>query len=300
MERPSSSAMQMIYAELAAAKAQIVRLEEENILLRHRINRASTDHHSNATVHVEAKIRAFQLEEERDRILDTLQTHKKKYNTLHNAYLEKVTRCKALEEMFKRQKTLTGLVMKSAVDQRNAEQQIMLEKRKSAQSERNEVDELQAKLSKLQKALDESYDIIDEMDFELESVDLLEMQNQSLRNEVSALKTKLEQAQHQQQQQQPSAPVAHEEDDDPPPKYEEEDADAHRRYRQHVASSTCECCLKDDDADPETIERAALTNSLIETVEAESNTLRRELLRSRYQRAIRAKLDKESEDKVQD
>ncbi|EDW77987.1 uncharacterized protein Dwil_GK24774 [Drosophila willistoni] len=301
MERPSSSAMQIIYAELAAAKAQIVRLEEENILLRHRINRASTDHHSNASVHVEAKIKAFQLEEERDRILDTLQIHKKKYNTLHNAYLEKVTRCKALEEMFKRQKTLTGLVMKSAVDQRNAEQKIMLEKRKSAQSERSEVEELQAKLNKVQKALDESYDIIDEMDFELESVDLLEMQNQSLRDEISALKIKLEKAQHQQeQQQQPTAPIAHEEDDDPPPKYEEEDANAHRRYRQHVASSTCECCLKDDDADPETIERAALTNSLIETVEAESNTLRRELLRSRYQRAIRAKLDKLSEDEAQD
>jgi len=69
---------------------------------------------------VEAKIKAFQMEEERDRILETLQLHKKKYNKLHDAYLEKVKRCKALEDMFKRQKTLTGLVMKSAIEQRNS------------------------------------------------------------------------------------------------------------------------------------------------------------------------------------
>lgn len=68
---------------------------------------------------MEAKILAFQLEEERDRLVETVQKHKKKYNKLHDAYLEKVKRCRALEEMFKRQKTLTGLVMKSALDQRN-------------------------------------------------------------------------------------------------------------------------------------------------------------------------------------
>lgn len=62
----------------------------------------------------------FQLEEERDRLVETVQQHKKKYNKLHDAYLEKVKRCRALEEMFKRQKTLTGLVMKSALDQRHA------------------------------------------------------------------------------------------------------------------------------------------------------------------------------------
>jgi len=132
---------------------------------------------------------AFQLEEERDRLVETVQQHKKKYNKLHDAYLEKVKRCRALEEMFKRQKTLTGLVMKSSLDQRNAggfmrsfphggtpflsfplEQQIMKEKRQSTQSDLNELQELKAKVEKLQRALDESYDIIDEMDFELESV----------------------------------------------------------------------------------------------------------------------------------
>jgi len=89
-------------------------------LLRHRLNRASTNHSTNAAINVEAKIMAFQLEEERDRLVETLQQHKKKYNKLHDAYLEKVKRCRALEEMFKRQKTLTGLVMKSSLDQRNA------------------------------------------------------------------------------------------------------------------------------------------------------------------------------------
>lgn len=108
-----------IFHNVLVVKAQNARLEEENVLLRHRLNRATTDHHTSATVNVESKIKAFQLEEERDRILETLQMHKKKYNKLHDAYLEKVKRCKALEEMFKRQKTLTGLVMKSAIAQRN-------------------------------------------------------------------------------------------------------------------------------------------------------------------------------------
>ncbi|XP_023169501.2 mitogen-activated protein kinase kinase kinase kinase 4 [Drosophila hydei] len=291
MERPTSSAMQMIYAELAAVKAQNARLEEENILLRHRLNRASTDQHTNATVNVEAKIRAFQLEEERDRMVETLQMHKKKYNKLQDAYLDKMKRCKALEEMFKRQKTLTGLVMKSALAQRQSEQQIMLEKRQSQQSKSSsaEVEQLQAKLAKMQTALDESYDIIDEMDFELESVDLLEMQNKSLREELAALRTQLDEG----AAQVPSAVPA--DDDDPPPKYEPTDQ-ARRSYRQHVASSTCDCCLKNDDADAESLERAAMTHSLVQTIEAESNCLRRELLRSRLQHKIRAKLDKEEEE----
>jgi len=46
----------------------------------------------------------------------------------------------------------------------------MKEKRQSTQSDLNELQELKAKVEKLQRALDESYDIIDEMDFELESV----------------------------------------------------------------------------------------------------------------------------------
>ncbi|XP_034472911.1 uncharacterized protein LOC117780470 [Drosophila innubila] len=289
MERPSSSAMQMLYAELAAVKSQNSRLEEENLLLRHRLNRVSTDQHTNSSVQVEAKIKAFQMEEERDNILDTLQLHKKKYNKLHDAYLEKIKRCKALEDMFKKQKTLTGLVMKSAVEQRNSEQKMMLEKRQSKQSENCDVElqQLQAKLAKMQSALDESYDIIDEMDFELESVDLLEMQNQSLREELAALKTQLATASQ--------ADIV----DDPPPKYEPEDTvarEARREYRRNVASScNSDYFLKHDDADADSLERAAMTHSLIKTVEAESNCLRRELLRSRYQRTVRAKLDKEEE-----
>lgn len=52
------------------------------------------------------------------------------------------------------------------------EQQMLLEKRRSQQSVGNdqEVKQLEVKLAKMQTALDESYDIIDEMDFELESV----------------------------------------------------------------------------------------------------------------------------------
>ncbi|KAH8345355.1 hypothetical protein KR067_007268 [Drosophila pandora] len=282
MEKRNTSAMQVLYAELSAAKARSAQLEEENILLRHRLNRASSDHSTNAAINVEAKILAFQLEEERDRLVETVQKHKKKYNKLHDAYLEKVKRCRALEEMFKRQKTLTGLVMKSALDQRNEEQRLMSEKRQSAQSELNELEQLKAKVEKLQRALDESYDIIDEMDFELESVDLLEMQNQSLREELAALKLETE-----------ASGVSSEIVEDAPPKYEEHDS---TEYRKRLSSSSNESTPKDDDSDAQTIERLALTNSLIETVETESNALRRELLRSRCQRTIRAKLEAEDQD----
>lgn len=51
----------------------------------------------------------------------------------------------------------------------------MLEKRQSAQNDASELGELKAKVEKLQRALDESYDIIDEMDFELESVGFLDI-----------------------------------------------------------------------------------------------------------------------------
>ncbi|XP_017847578.2 microtubule-associated tumor suppressor 1 homolog A [Drosophila busckii] len=286
----SSSARQVLYAELAAVKAQNVKLEEENVLLHHRLNRVSSNEHTNASVHVEAKIQAFQMQEERDRVVENLQMHKKKYNKLHDAYLEKVKRCKALEEMFKRQKALTGLVMKSAIDQRNSEQQMLLEQRKSQQSQSSEVEQLQAKLAKMQQALDESYDIIDEMDFELESVDLLEVQNQRLRDELAQLKAEQAAA---------AAQTVEEDEDEPPPKYEAE-AEACARGRQHVDADSCESCLRKDDADANTLERAAMTESLIQTVEAESNVLRRELLRSR-QRIVRAKLDKmEAEDAAED
>ncbi|XP_017025474.1 tropomyosin [Drosophila kikkawai] len=285
MEKRATSTMQVLYAELAAAKARSAQLEEENILLRHRLNRASASHSTNAAINVEAKILAFQLEEERDRVVETLQQHKKKYNKLHDAYLEKVKRCRALEEMFKRQKTLTGLVMKSALDQRNAEQRLMLEKRQSAQNNISELEDLKVKVEKLQRALDESYDIIDEMDFELESVELLEMQNQSLRDELAALKVSSAEGAT-------SMAASAPKDDDPPPKYEEDYPKA--RYARQISSSS-ESGPKDDDADAETMERAALTHSLIQTVESESNALRRELLRSRCQRTIRGKLEKENE-----
>ncbi|XP_041674973.1 protein Daple [Drosophila eugracilis] len=290
MEKRSTSAMQVLYAELAAAKSRNAQLEEENILLRHRLNRASASHSTNAAINVEAKIMAFQLEEERDQLVETVQQHKKKYNKLHDAYLEKVKRCRALEEMFKRQKTLTGLVMKSSLDQRHAEQRMMLEKRQSAQSDPNELEDLKTKVEKLQRALDESYDIIDEMDFELESVELLEMQNQSLRDELAALKANSEAGAV-------SLAASVPNDDDPPPKYEEGYPGAHHKaVLSRQSSSSSESGPQVDDHDAETMERAVLTHSLIQTVETESNALRRELLRSRCQRTIRAKLEKESED----
>jgi len=80
------------------------------------------------------------------------------------------------------------------------------------------------------------------------------MQNQSLREELAALKTQLATA--------PQADVI----DDPPPKYEPEDTvarDARREHRRNVASScNSDYFLKHDDADADSLERAAMTHSV--------------------------------------
>lgn len=74
--------------------------------------------HSSSSIHIEAKLKAFQMEGECERLFEKLEKIKRKYNQLHEAYLQKIKRCKAYEEVFNRQKTLNGLVMKSSLDQR--------------------------------------------------------------------------------------------------------------------------------------------------------------------------------------
>lgn len=75
------------------------------------------------------------------------------------------------------------------------------------------------------------------------------MQNQTLRDELAALKVN------------PGAGATASAiiDDDPPPKYEEDNPKA--RYARQSSSSS-ESGPKDDDADAETMERAALTHSV--------------------------------------
>jgi len=84
-------------------------------------------------------------------------------------------------------------------------------------------------------------------------VDLLEVQNQSLRDELAALKLNSEAGAI-------SVAASAPNDDDPPPKYEEDYSGAH--YKARRCSSSSESDPKDDDADAETMERAALTHSV--------------------------------------
>ena len=100
------------------ANAQNARLSEENALLRRKLHDLTNQKHSSSTIHIEAKLKAFKMEDECDRLFEKLEKTKRKYNQLHDAYLQKVKRCKAYEEVFNRQKTLNGLVMKSSIDQR--------------------------------------------------------------------------------------------------------------------------------------------------------------------------------------
>jgi len=87
-------------------------------------------------------------------------------------------------------------------------------------------------------------------------VELLEMQNQSLRDELAAFKAKSEEGAT-------SLPASLPNDDDPPPKYEEDYPGQHHKAMQaRRCSSSSESDPKDDDADAETMERAALTHSV--------------------------------------
>ncbi|XP_039951138.1 uncharacterized protein LOC120768488 [Bactrocera tryoni] len=274
---------QFLRAQLEVVTAQNVRLQEENNLLRQKLSRLNGDSRSAAAINVEAKIEALRLEDERDQMYDNLERLKRKYNKLHTAYLEKVQRCKALEETFKRQKTLSGLVMKSALSQRA---QVLADK--------TQTENLEKQVTKLQTALDEAYDIIDELEFELESIDYMEQEMQHMRSELSALKAK---QRHTTSATSSSIPPTDLEE--PLPAYTADVADgvsapARRRSRnvhsmllRRAASSSSNESLPNDDGDSETLERAAMTHDLLENAAAESNQLRRELLKSRLHNRFR-------------
>ncbi|XP_050319577.1 uncharacterized protein LOC126752660 [Bactrocera neohumeralis] len=274
---------QFLRAQLEVVTAQNVRLQEENNLLRQKLSRLNGDSRSAAAINVEAKIEALRLEDERDQMYDNLERLKRKYNKLHTAYLEKVQRCKALEETFKRQKTLSGLVMKSALSQRA---QVLADK--------TQTENLEKQVTKLQTALDEAYDIIDELEFELESIDYMEQEMQHMRSELSALKAK---QRHTTSATASSIPPTDLEE--PLPAYTADVADgvsapARRRSRnvrsmllRRTASSSSNESLPNDDGDSETLERAAMTHDLLENAAAESNQLRRELLKSRLHNRFR-------------
>ncbi|XP_073822030.1 uncharacterized protein [Musca autumnalis] len=253
-------------------------LVEENTQLRQDIERLSRDERSKSTLNVEARLKAYQFENERDNMYEQLEKMKRKYNQLHTAFVAKVQRCKALEDVFSRQKTLNGLVMKSAIAQRDKEQSVMLEHRLSTKKEKSTIANLQDHVTKLQNELDEARDIIDELEFELESIDILEMENQRLKEELNAYKKakfKLRTT---------ANLYAHDSDDsEAPPKYTESE-NTERFETASIASSLAESIAGDMDA--ESMERAALTESLVQMAQAESNCLRRELLRSRLRRNV--------------
>ncbi|KAM7351647.1 uncharacterized protein ACRADG_004419 [Cochliomyia hominivorax] len=299
MDRTSAN-LDFLKAQLEVANAQNVRLSRENAALRQELQHLKDEEHSKSSVHIEAKLKAFKFEEERDRMYEKLENIKRKYNQLHEAYLQKVKRCKALEDVFNRQKTLNGLVMKSAVDQRQKEQELALNRRQSNNAEKQSVEILQAQVVKLQAALDEAYDIIDELEFELESVDFLEVENQRLQNELETYKKEKLKLKRAINRNNPMEYVRTEtsetinENTDELPEYRSNDDQISRHMTDSNASSLADSIV--GDLDPETIERAALTESLMKTAESESNCLRRELLRSRLRNALRPAIRPTSSD----
>ncbi|XP_055904593.1 uncharacterized protein LOC129940314 [Eupeodes corollae] len=280
--RDESEAIKSLKIELDIVNAKNVHLAEENALLRYKLIRQTNEQFTTSNVNVESKMKLFAIEEERDKMYENLEKLKAKYNKLHTAYLEKVKRCKALEEVFSRQKLLPGLVKKSAIEEARNDPVIDNSTRQQQLQDENIMNS--TKIATLQRSLDEAFDIIDELDFELESVDFLEMENERLKNELNKLKKK-------------DANITTSTTAMPTTKATEtstnnDDADNNvqrnedHRLGHHERSSTCSMereCLPDGLPDLEAIERSVLTPSLNETVQAESHLLRRELLRSRLQ-----------------
>ncbi|XP_075151613.1 uncharacterized protein LOC142225677 [Haematobia irritans] len=277
-----ASEADIIQAELEAVQSQNEQLIEENSKLRRELHRLANDDRSKSTINVEAKLKAFQYENERDRMYEQLEKLKIKYNQLHVAFVGKVKRCKALEDVFNRQKTLNGLVMKSAIAQRENEQHVLMEKRRTEHRESAAVTTLEEQITKLKTELDDAYDIIDELEFELESIDILEMENQRLQEELKSYKK--EKLRLRTGIVPPQAEIPDNDDCEAPPRYNALD-DTLRYGTESLASSLAESIA--GDMDPETMERNALTESLVHMAEAESNCLRRELLRSRLRRTVR-------------
>ncbi|XP_037828834.1 intraflagellar transport protein 81 homolog [Lucilia sericata] len=296
MNRTSNT--DFLKAQLDAANAQNVRLSQENASLRKQLQSLTEEEHTNSSVHIEAKLKAFRFEEERDRMYEKLEKIKRKYNQLHEAYLQKVKRCKAYEDVFNRQKTLNGLVMKSSIDQRQKEQELALERHNSKNNEKHTIDSLEAQVAKLQTALDEAYDIIDELEFELESVDFLEVENQRLRSELESYKKDKQKLRRVINSNHPMEYIQTEERETVKDNYDEaaelRQSEAATYNTDSNASSLADSIV--GDMDPATIERAALTESLMETAEREGNILRRELLRSRLRKAFRPAIRPTSSD----
>ncbi|XP_058977047.1 flagellar attachment zone protein 1 [Musca domestica] len=273
--------LKMKTLQLESERALLV---DENAQLRQDLQRLTNDDKSKSIVNVETRLKAFQMENERDNLFEQLEKIKRKYNQLHAAFVAKVQRCKALEDVFNRQKTLNGLVIKSAIVQKDKEQNIKSAKRASPKENNATVANLQEHVAKLQNELDEARDIIDELEFELESIDILEMENQRLKDELAAYKKaklKLRTTANLYPDERDNS-----EEFDAPPSYSELDDTERCPARSSIASSPAESIA--GDMDPETMERAALTDSLIQMAQAESNCLRRELLRSRLRRTVQA------------
>ncbi|XP_055850647.1 uncharacterized protein LOC129915195 [Episyrphus balteatus] len=262
------------------ANAKNIHLAEENALLRYKLIRQTNEQLAKSQGNVDSQMKLFSLEEERDKMYENLERLKAKYNKLHMAFLEKAKRCKTLEEVFARQKMLPGLVKKSTLDPTRNNDVIDNSRDQQLQDE-NIMNS--NKIATLQRSLDEAFDIIDELEFELESVDFLEMENERLKNELSKLKKK--DANTTTTYTTTMAMTTTTNDDD------QRNEDHRLGYEKSSTCSTeCEVPASDDLPDLESIERSIQTQSLIDTVQAESHLLRRELLRSRLQNTPRPPL----------
>ncbi|XP_013098394.2 uncharacterized protein LOC106081159 [Stomoxys calcitrans] len=266
--------VEIMRAEFEAVQEQNDRLMNENTQLRRELQLKNNEERSKSALNVEAKLKAFEYENDRDRMYEQLEKLKLKYNQLHVAFVAKVKRCKAFEEVFNRQKTLNGLVMKSATAKGQKEPSSLLEGRQSENSESVTIHTLNEQVTTLKNELAEAYDIIDELEFELESIDILEMENQRLQEELKSIKKEKLRLR--------TGIAAHWDDgEDESNEFE----GAPRFGTDSVASSLAESIA--GDMDPETVERAALTESLVRLADVESNSLRRELLRSRLRKTVR-------------
>ncbi|KAL5278752.1 hypothetical protein ACFFRR_003398 [Megaselia abdita] len=165
--------------DLSALKKELQTLIREKTHLQQELEKCERQEKESTETCLKYKMKLFKTKEERDRTYDTLQNCKKQYNSLYDAYVVKTRRLMAIEEVFIKQKKLPGLISKEA--------SVLMKRMQSNHGDEyneNHEDEIR----RLRAQLEEAYNIIDELDFELESIDILEVENIKLSEELNLMK----------------------------------------------------------------------------------------------------------------
>lgn len=157
-----------------------LRLESENTALKNEL-RQSKSSSNPITVQVQRQTTQAATSDDYNLLFQNHQQLKAKYNSLVLDYKQQTQRLKTLEVNFKRS-SQTGPKLATPVAPLPAPIQVPLD---------NPADK--ARIAELEKELADAYEVIDELEFEIEGIGMLESDNERLQSEVQQLKEELQQ-----------------------------------------------------------------------------------------------------------